>query len=338
MSTKVSTAAMDSSHPLWPAEWKESSGERTIRLRSAAREDLTLYCSWFCPFAQRAWIALEELDIPYRWVEVNPYLVDPKEPGGYSKRSLTLPEKAELLPDFIRASPRGLVPALEESENGFKVWESTVVVEYLDDAYGPGKLLPTQPQLRALVRIYVDHCTSRVQKAYYTMLMDQNDDAQVGARDLFFQECRALACAMAPTGIKEGPTPQDVLAATQKIGGSLKVDVGTLSDISQASAARNELTPGPFFFGATFSAVDIALAPFFQRFLWVGGHYRGLVFPNDDAFQRLEQWWKATSSRPSVAKTFVCKERLISSYSDYSKNQATSDFAQIMQRSLSKLQ
>lgn len=45
---------------------------------------------------------------------------------------------------------------------------------------------------------------------------------------------------------------------------------------------------GPFFLGETFSLVDVALAPFWQRFLVVGGHYRGLQFPDKDPdFRRL---------------------------------------------------
>lgn len=84
---------------------------------------------------------------------------------------------------------------------------------------------------------------------------------------------------------------------------------------------------GPFFLGNHFSLVDIALAPFWLRFIWVGGHYFGLEFPKDEPFARLEKWWERTSKRPSVMATIVCKERLVASYSQYAKNEATSDFA-----------
>jgi glutathione S-transferase len=84
---------------------------------------------------------------------------------------------------------------------------------------------------------------------------------------------------------------------------------------------------GPFFFGDKFSLIDLALAPFWQRFISIGGHYFGLSFPDEPAFDRLSLWWEATSSRPSVANTMCCEARLISSYSDYRKGQATSDFA-----------
>jgi glutathione S-transferase len=38
---------------------------------STERAKLTV--RWFCPFVQRAWIALEEGKVPYQYKEVNPY-------------------------------------------------------------------------------------------------------------------------------------------------------------------------------------------------------------------------------------------------------------------------
>ena len=47
---------------------------------------------------------------------------------------------------------------------------------------------------------------------------------------------------------------------------------------------------GPYFHGSSFTMVDIAFAPFWQRFVWVGGYYRDLEFPkNDEAFDRLDR-------------------------------------------------
>lgn len=84
---------------------------------------------------------------------------------------------------------------------------------------------------------------------------------------------------------------------------------------------------GPFFLGDRFRMADVVLTPFWQRMNWVGEHYIQLEFPDDKEFDRLRQWLQATSSRPSVAATLVCKPRLIASYSNYATNVATSDFA-----------
>eukprot|EP00977_Amphora_coffeiformis_P017087 scaffold5479_cov199-Amphora_coffeaeformis.AAC.26 len=115
-----------------------------------------------------------------------------------------------------------------------------------------------------------------------------------------------------------------------------RLDVAAMAKVSR-EAVTFQVEPGPYFLGNQFSAVDIALAPFWQRILWVGGHYRDLSLPNDDAaFGRLEQWWQAVSQRPSVAHTLVGRQRLIASYKQYAQNVATSDWATTMQSSMSK--
>lgn len=279
-------AAQQPGDDLWHPSWEPAAGEATIRARSAP-QDVKLFCSWFCPFAQRAWIALEEKGAPYEYVEINPYEVDAREPGGYTKKQLPLEEKARRNGTaFLAASPRGLVPAIQAG-GGRRVWESLPLVEFAHEGLPGAPLLPDDPYQRAVVRIWSEHSTSRMQRAFYTLMMEQNPSAERRAEleDNFFRETTALAEAMAP------------------------------------------LSNGPFFLGKHFSMVDIALAPFWQRFLWVGTHYLGLTFPETPAFSRMASWWEACLARPSVAATIVCRPRLISSYSQYVRGLGTSDCA-----------
>jgi glutathione S-transferase len=223
-------------------------------------------------------------------MQINPYKVDPNTPGGYTKKSLSLEEKRKRNPDFIKASPRGLVPALSHTTvDGSQrvIWESLPAAEYANQVFGDGSLMPVDPYEKAMVQIWCEHCTHRIQKSYYSALMAQDPDKREEHLQQYYTECRALANAMSDQG--------------------------------------------PFFLGDRFSMLEVVFAPFWQRMLWVGQHYMPTLtlFPKHDDldFQRLHAWWKATSARPSVAATLVCKPRMIASYADYALNVATSDFA-----------
>eukprot|EP01130_Rhizamoeba_saxonica_P004355 TRINITY_DN1783_c0_g1_i1.p1 TRINITY_DN1783_c0_g1~~TRINITY_DN1783_c0_g1_i1.p1 ORF type:complete len:286 (-),score=56.84 TRINITY_DN1783_c0_g1_i1:49-906(-) len=276
----------------WPESWVECAGERTIQRRSESSSDVLFYGSWFCPFVQRVWIALEEKLIDYRWVEINPYEIDPTQPGGYTKKALSIDEKREHYPRFIETSPTGLVPGLDNK--GESIWDSLIIMEYLDETYPEHPLLPNTPLQRAHQRYWSNFVTEKIQKPYYRALMSQSEDEQAENLEHFFATCREFAKQFAP------------------------------------------VEDGPFFLGQEFSMVDVALAPFWQRFLWIGGFYRGLQFPQDEDFDRLNVWWDAVSNRPSVSATFVCEERLISSYKSYADNTGTSNYAKMIQEQLKK--
>lgn len=286
----MATAANFSSDRLWHRDWIEAAGEATIRKRSAATKPVRLFCGWFCPFAQRAWIACEAKGIDYEYVEINPYEVDESEPGGYTKKQLPLDVKRARCPEFVASSPRGLLPAMDA--DGERVWESLQLIEYIDEKFAGSPLMPEGDALaRAHVRIWISHSTERIQKPYYTMLMEQEPARREAAKAQMFEGVRTLAAAMSSSW--------------------------------------------PFFLGEQFSLFEVAIAPFWQRYLWVGSHYRDLAFPDQTAFQRLAAWWAAVERHPAVAATFVCRPRLVSSYNDYEKNKGTSDIAKSLQQGLS---
>ena len=97
---------------------------------------LVFYHGHGSPYSWRVWLALEHKKIPY---EV---------------KILSFSEGDTRKPEFVAINPRHQVPAI--SDDGFNVWESAVIPEYLEDRYpaqGPAtSLFPGDAKERARVR------------------------------------------------------------------------------------------------------------------------------------------------------------------------------------------
>jgi glutathione S-transferase len=90
-----------------------------------------------------------------------------------------------------------------------------------------------------------------------------------------------------------------------------KVDALALREIGKQLLQEDS----PYILGKDFTAVEVALAPFWQRI-----HY-----------YRPQLDFVATED-PALARC----DRLVASYGDYARNEATSDFAQTMQTIVKK--
>ncbi|KAG8799068.1 hypothetical protein FRC19_008328 [Serendipita sp. 401] len=237
-------------------------------------EDLVLWASWFCPFVQRVWIALEEKGVPYRYHEVNPY-------------------KKEK--EFLQVNPLGLVPAIELKGKA-TLWESLVLLQYLEDAYPSSSnsnvtpLLPEDPIDRAKARIWIDHVSKKIVPAFYTFLQGQTKEEQAGGREKLLAGLEKLVRAMAP------------------------------------------LSSGPYFFGPHFSLVDISLIPWVLRFPTVLKKYRNFELPTEDGegdvWKRFKEWEAAVASRQGVLNTVSDEEKYFGVYKRYADNSTQSEVAQ----------
>jgi len=86
------------------------------------------------PFGWKVRLVLEEKGVPYQ---------------------LVIPENKSENPAFLKLNPFRLTPVLE-LENGGTVYESTVINEYLEDAYPDPAMLPKDPYERARIRMIED--------------------------------------------------------------------------------------------------------------------------------------------------------------------------------------
>ena len=157
---------------------KKATGEalKTAEAHSA-EHTLKLYGSCFCPFVHRVWISLEQKGLDYEYVEVDVY------------------RKPKLLLDI---NPRGLVPALRHGEWGS--YESTVLMEYLEDLNEGTALLPKDPKLRAYSRLWTDHVNRHITPAFYKYLQAQDPDDQIKFAGQLREQISKLVEAADPTG------------------------------------------------------------------------------------------------------------------------------------------
>jgi glutathione S-transferase len=87
------------------------------------------------PFAWRVWLALECKQLAYEMQIISFSAGDTRKP------------------EFLKLNPRHKVPVLVD--DGFALYESAAIVEYLEDKYpksGNGGLFPTEPKERARAR------------------------------------------------------------------------------------------------------------------------------------------------------------------------------------------
>ncbi|BDA48821.1 probable glutathione S-transferase U26 [Coccomyxa sp. Obi] len=115
-----------------------------------------------CPFAQRAWLTLEELGVPY-----DHKLADPaNKPKEFTDLYASIVQNTE---DSAK------VPTIIDGDN--KLTESLVVVEYLDAKYGGDKpILPRDPAELAKVKLFAELFTSKFQGPFFKILRSSSDE------------------------------------------------------------------------------------------------------------------------------------------------------------------
>jgi glutathione S-transferase len=73
----------------------------------------------------------------------------------YEKATIDITKGEQKKPDFLAVNPNGKVPALQD--NGTNLYESSIIMEYLNDTYPNSPLLPTDPGQRARARVLLHY-------------------------------------------------------------------------------------------------------------------------------------------------------------------------------------
>ena len=94
---------------------------------------LDFYHGHGSPFSWRVWLALELKGVPY------------------NLKILSFQNEDTRKPEFVALNPRHTVPTIVD--DGYALWESLAIVEYLDERFASGpKLYPGDAKARARIR------------------------------------------------------------------------------------------------------------------------------------------------------------------------------------------
>lgn len=232
-------------------------------MAASATAQRVLWDSGTCPYAQRAWIALVEKDLPF----------DHKIVSLQDKPKDFTDLYAEINPDSAASAK---VPILVD-EDGTRVIESMVVVEYLDDKYPEQgqRLLPQAAADRAKVRLFAQMFGDKLTPSMFALL--------------------------------RADTKAGVAEAADKMGQALEV-------LDKLLRTHGSQEGGDYFLGGTYSMAETATTPFVKRAVVVLPQVRDydvMAAIKEKGLDRLESWVKSSLARPSATGTGPSEESMV---------------------------
>ncbi len=121
---------------------------------------MKLYGFTRSPFTRKVRIMLSEKHIPYDWIEYQDRHEDPR---------------------YAIMNPYKTVPILE-LDSGSCIYESTVINEYLEDAYPEPPLRPRDPEESAIVRLWEDFADSHLAATLLGVVRDRFEFTREGPK------------------------------------------------------------------------------------------------------------------------------------------------------------
>lgn len=193
-----------------------------------------------------------------------------------------------LRPEYLKLNPDGAVPMLVHDGN--VVLESSVICEYLDDAFPEPPLRPAAPLERARMRVWLKFHDDVVHAAVHKASF------QLFYRPYLVQ----LGRPAVEEQVRHHPKSEKARKFIEGATGELDYRVVRDSLVQFRSIAirmEEGLAGGPWLAGESFSLADVALAPFLERV-----ENLGMQFVWDD-LARMRGWMERVKARPSFARS-----------------------------------
>lgn len=228
---------------------------------------LELYTHPMSPCAQKVRIVLAEKGL------------------DWTKHHVSLPDKENLRPEYLKLNPLGVVPTLVHG--GRPVIESSIICEYLEDTYPEPGLRPESTYDRARMRFWMKHVDNKLHPSCGTLqwpmvmrpaLMEKSEEERQALLDRIPEKPRRERQKRL---VQFGLDAPDVADAVRTYRTTILDMEATLKE-------------SPWISGDNFSLSDVCLAPYFQTLLQFGW---------TDLYERdcpgVSDWYARCQQRPS---------------------------------------
>ncbi|MCJ8300840.1 MAG: glutathione S-transferase N-terminal domain-containing protein, partial [Pseudomonadales bacterium] len=122
---------------------------------------MNLYSAWYCPFAQRAWLALLVKKIPFEYVEIDPYL------------------KTESWMEISRNTGQVAVITVPGPHS---VIDSSRIIEFIEQIHpSASKLFSADAFINAEQKYWIEHINKRIIPYFYRYLKFSDSTADTAA-------------------------------------------------------------------------------------------------------------------------------------------------------------
>lgn len=116
-------------------------------------------------------------------------MLDEKE-LDYKINWMSFAESEHTKDDYLKINPNGEIPALVDE--GFVVYESTAINEYLEDEYPEPRLMPQDSESRARVRMVEEFCDLHLHPALVRILVSKVVRKEEPSEELIQDALKAL--------------------------------------------------------------------------------------------------------------------------------------------------
>jgi glutathione S-transferase len=218
---------------------------------------------------------------------------------SYQSHYVDLLKGEQFRPDYLKLNPLAVVPTLVH--DGVVLVESTVICEYLDDAFPEVPLKPSSAMARARMRLWTKAVDEQLQPAakYITYAACHRHIIKRLPPDKFEQFMKGpegeaeTRVAGDPDWVASKRAIVEQGVAAPGVDGKFRMYDRYLQKMDDA------LADGPWLAGAAFSLADISLTPYVNRLdmlgmseLWTRSR------------RRLTDWFERIKARPTFKRCF----------------------------------